>query len=114
MATPHVAGLAALALSANPSLAAEALRALIVDGADRQITGADSYGGINSAATVAGALGYAAASASQSSAVSSGATFHQSSAAAVDQVFAESLRVPGTNRLDRTMGPGSPTRLRYL
>lgn len=58
MATPHVAGLAALALSANPNLSASELRTLIVDGADRQIDGSDSIGGINAANTVAWAVGY--------------------------------------------------------
>jgi subtilisin family serine protease len=53
MATPHVAGLAALALSANSNLTAAQLRALIVDGADRAIVGSDSQGGVNAAVTVA-------------------------------------------------------------
>lgn len=58
MATPHVAGLAALALSANPNLSPAELRNLIVDGADRQIDGSDSIGGINAANTVAWAVGF--------------------------------------------------------
>jgi hypothetical protein len=53
MATPHVAGLAALALSANPNLTASQLRSLIVEGTDRTIAGSDSAGGINAALTVA-------------------------------------------------------------
>lgn len=53
MATPHVAGLAALALSANNSLSAAQLRTLIVNGATRVISGSDSRGGINAAVTVA-------------------------------------------------------------
>ncbi|MBI2827190.1 MAG: S8 family serine peptidase [Planctomycetia bacterium] len=53
MATPHVAGLAALALSANHNLTASQLRTLIVDGANRTISGSDSNGGINAAVTVA-------------------------------------------------------------
>jgi subtilisin family serine protease len=53
MATPHVAGLAALALSANGNLTASQLRTLIVNGADRAISGSDSEGGINAAVTVA-------------------------------------------------------------
>jgi len=56
MATPHVVGLAALALSANPNLTAAQLRTLIVDGADRTVSGSDSAGGINAAVTVAQAL----------------------------------------------------------
>ncbi len=53
MATPHVSGLAALALSANHALSASQLRTLIVNGADRTISGSDSRGGINAALTVA-------------------------------------------------------------
>jgi hypothetical protein len=98
MATPHVAGLAALALSANPSLAPETLRTLVVDGADRPIAGSDSHGGVNSAATVASALGYTATSANQASTASSGATFNGPDGLAADQVFAESRQVPDTNR----------------
>jgi subtilisin family serine protease len=65
MATPHVAGLAALALSANPNLTASQLRTLIVDGANRAILGSDSRGGVNAAVTVAlAANGQASASGS--------------------------------------------------
>jgi subtilisin family serine protease len=53
MAAPHVAGLAALALSANRSLSASHLRAAIVNGANRLVSGSDSEGGINAALTVA-------------------------------------------------------------
>lgn len=53
MATPQVAGLAALALSANPSLTASQLRTLIVNGANHSMSGSDSRGGINAAVTVA-------------------------------------------------------------
>jgi subtilisin family serine protease len=53
MAAPHVAGLAALALSANPVLSAADLRTLIVDWASRSISGSDSRNGINAAYTVA-------------------------------------------------------------
>lgn len=53
MAAPHVAGLAALALSANPALDPQTLRSLIVEGADRTIAGSDASGGVNGALTVA-------------------------------------------------------------
>lgn len=53
MASPHVAGLAALALSANPNLSASELRQLIAQGANRSIGDSDSIGGINGAMTVA-------------------------------------------------------------
>jgi subtilisin family serine protease len=57
MAAPHVAGLAALALSANPQLSATELRSLIVEGALRPIGGSDARGGIDAAVTVAMAAG---------------------------------------------------------
>ena len=60
MATPHVAGLAALALSANPDLTAHDLRPLVVDGTDRDVAGSDSHEGVNAAHTVARALALAA------------------------------------------------------
>ncbi|MFW5693385.1 MAG: S8 family serine peptidase, partial [Thermoguttaceae bacterium] len=53
MAAPHVAGLAALALSANPTLDTQTLRSLIVEGADRAIAGSDASGGVNGALSVA-------------------------------------------------------------
>lgn len=57
MAAPHVAGVAALALQANPNLTASQLRGLLVDGADAQARGSDAIGLVNAATTVA----YAAA-----------------------------------------------------
>jgi subtilisin family serine protease len=55
LAAPHVAGLAALALSANPHLSASELRNLIVAGAEPTISGSDSHGAVNAARTVAAA-----------------------------------------------------------
>ena len=57
MAAPQVAGIAALALSANPSLSAVQLRNIIIQGANQAIIDTDSHGGVNAAATVALALG---------------------------------------------------------
>lgn len=75
MATPHVAGLAALALSANPNLTAVQLRNVIVNGANHTIAGSDSAGGINAALTVALAVaGQTSASASSSSVATTSAT----------------------------------------
>jgi hypothetical protein len=56
MAAPHVAGLAALALSANRNLSAAQLRQVIAGGANRSISGSDSIGGINAAMTIPRAL----------------------------------------------------------
>jgi subtilisin family serine protease len=69
MATPEVAGLAALALSANSNLTAAQLRTLIVNGANRTIAGSDSRGGVNAALTVAlAASGQSSASAATATA----------------------------------------------
>jgi len=53
MAAPQVAGLAALALSANPNLTASQLRDFVERGADRDISQSDAVGGVNAAITVA-------------------------------------------------------------
>jgi subtilisin family serine protease len=56
MAAPHVAGLAALALSANRGLSAADLRGLIVETARRTIHGSDALGGVDGAGLVGFAL----------------------------------------------------------
>jgi len=53
MATPHVAGVAALAYSANSNLRAGDVRSFLTDGATRTIFGSDSIGGVNASRTVA-------------------------------------------------------------
>ena len=61
IATPHVVGIAALALSANDELTPAELRTFIIDGATQYVRFSDSLGGVNAATTVA----FAAASAPQ-------------------------------------------------
>lgn len=76
MAAPHVAGLAALALSANHNLTAAQLRNLIVAGANDSISGSDSAGGINAALTVALAIsGQTSSSAGNSAATVQATTY---------------------------------------
>ncbi|MEM9366124.1 MAG: S8 family peptidase [Planctomycetota bacterium] len=53
MAAPHVAGVAALALSANPNLAPDELRSLIVSGTIGLAGGSDAIGQVSAATTVA-------------------------------------------------------------
>lgn len=91
MATPHVAGVAALALSANPDLTPESLRSLIVDGAQRPITGSDSLGAVDAAITVASAIGHTSSPTGQVSSLSSNGIAAGSSQPllALDHVFAQ-------------------------
>jgi subtilisin family serine protease len=56
LATPHVAGVAALVLESNPNLTPSQLRQMLVEGATRSIYGSDSAGGLNAAMSVALAL----------------------------------------------------------
>jgi subtilisin family serine protease len=88
MATPHVAGLAALALSANGNLTASQLRTLIVNGTDRTIAGSDSQGGVNAAITVALA---AAGQVSTSSAAAATQTATSTQSAAVRRIVFSSV-----------------------
>lgn len=53
MATPHVAGLAALMVSANPQLTSTELRDLLTGGANRTLSGTSGVQGVNAATSVA-------------------------------------------------------------
>jgi subtilisin family serine protease len=106
MATPHVAGLAALALSANPNLTAAQLRSLIVAGTNQTISGSDSNGGINAALTVAMAVSSRTTTSSSSVTTSSVQTttqtissrsFHVSSETALEIVQS----VPASARFEQ-------------
>ncbi|HEX5498824.1 MAG TPA: S8 family peptidase, partial [Thermomicrobiales bacterium] len=95
MATPHVAGLAALALSANHHLTASQLRALIVDGANISVSGSDSHGGVNAALTVAlAAAGQVSGSSASTAAASSTAGQVASIRRFVFSSFADSNTTP--------------------
>lgn len=73
MASPHVAGVAALALSANPNLSPSELRGLLADGVTRQSIGSDAVGMVNAATTVAyAAAGLTSASGNATSSNASG------------------------------------------
>ncbi|MEM8733197.1 MAG: S8 family serine peptidase [Planctomycetota bacterium] len=56
MASPHVAGVAALAISANPSLTPSVLRQYLETGVTTQARGSDALGIVNAATTVAYAI----------------------------------------------------------
>jgi len=58
MASPAVAGVAALILSANPDLTAAQLRRALTEGAVNEISGSDSIGGINAAYSIPLAISY--------------------------------------------------------
>lgn len=74
MATPHVAGLAALTLSANPNLTAASLRNIIVQSSDQTAGGSDSRGAVNARLAIPLAIngGAEVASSSSSLATTSG------------------------------------------
>ena len=53
MASPHIAGLAALTLSSNPNLTSAKLRALLASGTVGRVAGSDARGSANATTTVA-------------------------------------------------------------
>jgi hypothetical protein len=89
--------LAALALSANRGLTAPQLRSIIVDGANRVISGSDSRGGVNAAVTVA--LAAAGQTTTAQSAASTTPPSSTSSANALAAAFA-ALGADGTSDCD--------------
>ena len=68
MASPHIAGLAALTLSANPNLTSRELRDLLANDTSGRAAGSDSFGKANASITVA----YAAAGLKTASTASAG------------------------------------------
>ncbi|MEM6687943.1 MAG: S8 family serine peptidase [Planctomycetota bacterium] len=75
MAAPHVAGVAALALSAAPNLAPDQLRDLLVGGSIDTALGSDALGIVNAATTVAyAAAGLTAAPVNGSGSVAAGSS----------------------------------------
>lgn len=100
MATPHVAGIAALTLSADPSLTSPALRDLLVSGAFDSANGSDAIGKASTLYSVA----YAAAGVSGSSngASSSGSTSYAGDSGSVNAASADAAFAMATDsRTDR-------------
>ena len=80
MAAPQVAGVAALALSANPNLTPSELRSLLVGGTTTAAIGSDALGIVNAATTVAyAAAGLSSPPIESSSSALAGATGNASS-----------------------------------
>ncbi|MCA9186586.1 MAG: S8 family serine peptidase, partial [Planctomycetales bacterium] len=99
MASPQAAGVAALALSANPNLTASQLRSILVSGATTSVRSSDARGGVNAARTVASAAALssssasASASSSASSVVAIGAANAASSRGTADSIHARLRRL---------------------
>ncbi|MEM9588542.1 MAG: S8 family serine peptidase [Planctomycetota bacterium] len=86
MAAPHVAGVAALALSANPDLTSPQLRDLLTSGTVGNASGSDAIGLINAATSVAYAAAGVTTPVNASVAPTSVATTRGSVAASATQV----------------------------
>jgi subtilisin family serine protease len=122
MASPHVAGMAALLLSANPELTSSALRDLLTGGALGKAIGSDSIGKISAmnsvALAAAGRTVSAAATDSNSAAVPSGSasiSFSSSNATAnrsVANVRASFELRPMSSRWTMAVGRPMVTRIR--
>ena len=83
MATPHVAGIAALTLSANSNLTAESLRNIIVQTSENSVRGSDANGAVDASLAIplalnSGTAEVASVSTSSSSQVRSFSFFAQS------------------------------------
>ena len=75
MATPHVAGVAALTLSANSNLTAASLRNIIVQTSDRTAGGSDANGVVNASLAIPLALNSSAADVVTASTASTATSF---------------------------------------
>jgi subtilisin family serine protease len=95
MAAPHVSGLAALILAANPGLSAAELRDLIVRGAIRSVPGSDARGGIDAGQTLALAMAGRSEAAKAASATS-------------ESIVPAALEVSHLERNDATSSPQAP------
>ena len=82
MATPHVAGLAALTLSANSNLSAESLRNIIVQTADGSASGSDANGIVNASLAIPAAINASTSGNAVASSITSQATTNSQSRAA--------------------------------
>ena len=89
MATPHVAGIAALTLSANSNLTAASLRNIIVQTSDRSASGSDASGVVNASLSIPAAINGGSNSTQTSVAATSGSTLNVQSQALAFGAFAE-------------------------
>ncbi|MEO1527583.1 MAG: S8 family peptidase [Planctomycetota bacterium] len=97
MATPHVAGIAALTLAADPTLNPAALRDLLVAGVVGSTSGSDAIGNASTLSAVAQAAAGATAESSSTSGGSRGTRSGDSGgvgASSLDRVFASATLTP--------------------
>ena len=101
MAAPHVAGVAALTLSANPNLTADSLRNIIVSSSLQNAGGSDAIGAVNAATAIPLAFNGNLGNSSSSSNGATGNTANQStngqSSLAINASIATALQVTGSS-----------------